>query len=188
MNSTRGACFAATRDESSVGSSHLRRGDTRSGGRLRPPNLFSAHGVERKLDPVGRFGGYHRGVRIVAVADTHLYHADLAVPDGDVFVHAGDMCRGGDLDELAATAAWIGTLPHRHKLVVAGNHDWSFVHAPAEARALIAGAGAVYLEDAAIELDGVRVWGSPWQPEFNAWAFNLPRGPALAAVWARIPA
>jgi len=28
-------------------------------------------------------------VRIVAVADTHLFHHELDVPDGDVFVHAG---------------------------------------------------------------------------------------------------
>jgi hypothetical protein len=36
-------------------------------------------------------------VRIVAVADTHLFHDGLVVPDGDVFVHAGDLCRGGNL-------------------------------------------------------------------------------------------
>ena len=34
-------------------------------------------------------------MRIVAVADTHTYHHDLAVPEGDVFVHAGDLCRRG---------------------------------------------------------------------------------------------
>jgi hypothetical protein len=39
-------------------------------------------------------------VRLVAVADTHLFTDDLVVPDGDIFVHAGDMCRGGSLDEL----------------------------------------------------------------------------------------
>jgi Icc-related predicted phosphoesterase len=33
----------------------------------------------------------------------------------------------------------------------------------------------------------VRFWGSPWQPEYLGWAFNLPRGEALAAKWALIP-
>jgi hypothetical protein len=37
-------------------------------------------------------------------------------------------------------------------------------------------------------IDGVRFWGAPWQPAFNGWAFNLPRGPELAAKWALIPA
>jgi predicted phosphohydrolase len=124
-------------------------------------------------------------MRIVAVADTHLFHHDLAVPDGDVFVHAGDMCRGGDLSELARAARWIAGLPHRHKVIVAGNHDWGFVRDPIAARAMFA--GAHYLEDSEIAIDGVRFYGSPWQPAFNGWAFNLPRGPALATVWARIP-
>jgi hypothetical protein len=124
-------------------------------------------------------------VRIVAVADTHLFHRDLVVPDGDVLVHAGDMCRGGDLVELLTAAEWILGLPHRHKVVVAGNHDWAFAREPAAARAMFR--GAHYLEDAELTLDGVRFYGSPWQPEFCDWAFNLPRGPELAAVWARIP-
>ena len=59
-------------------------------------------------------------MRIVAVADTHLFHGELAVPDGDVFVHAGDLCRGGDLDELREAAAWIAGLPHRHEIVIDG--------------------------------------------------------------------
>ncbi len=124
-------------------------------------------------------------MRIVAVADTHTFTQDLVVPDGDVFIHAGDICRGGDLDELRDAAEWMAGLPHRHKIVVAGNHDWAFVHEPAAARALFG--GMHYLQDRALELDGVRFYGSPWQPEFNAWAFNLPRGPALAEVWAKIP-
>ncbi len=34
-------------------------------------------------------------MRLVALADTHSYHAALTVPDGDVLVHAGDMTRLG---------------------------------------------------------------------------------------------
>lgn len=126
-------------------------------------------------------------MRIVAVADTHLYHDELMVPEGDVFVHAGDLCRGGELDELAVCARWIAALPHRHKIVVAGNHDWAFVNDPERARALFAGV-ATYLEDEEVSIEGVRFWGSPWQPAFNDWAFNLPRGASLAAKWALIPA
>ncbi|MDI3286077.1 metallophosphatase domain-containing protein [Polyangium sp. 15x6] len=125
-------------------------------------------------------------MRIVAVADTHLYHTQLVVPRGDVFVHAGDLCRFGDLDELAEAAAWIRSLPHRYKVVVAGNHDWAFVHHPREARALL-GKGVVYLEDSGVCIDGITFWGSPWQPAFHDWAFNLPRGEALAEKWAAIP-
>jgi predicted phosphohydrolase len=124
-------------------------------------------------------------VRIVAVADTHLFHDKLVVPDGDVFVHAGDLCRRGDLGELAAAAAWIAGLPHRHKVIVAGNHDWAFARTPPEARALFG--AAHYLQDAERTIDGVRFYGSPWQPAFHDWAFNLPRGAARARIWGKIP-
>jgi Icc-related predicted phosphoesterase len=96
------------------------------------------------------------------------------------------MCRRGDLDELRATAAWIATLPHRHKLVVAGNHDWAFVRSPDEARALISGAGAKYLEDARVAIAGFRFWGSPWTPVFHDWAFMLTPD-ELTPAWERIP-
>jgi len=128
---------------------------------------------------------YAMRVRIVAVADTHLFHDRLTLPDGDVFVHAGDLCRGGDLVELRAAARWIAGLPHRHKVVIAGNHDWAFAREPGAARAMFP--GAHYLEDDELAIEGLRFYGSPWQPEFLGWAFNLPRGPALAAVWAKIP-
>ncbi len=125
-------------------------------------------------------------MRIVAVADTHQFHDELQVPAGDVFVHAGDMCRAGDLDELAAAARFILSLPHRHKIIIAGNHDWAFVHTPETARALF-GPDVIYLQDSEAKVEGVRFYGSPWQPEYNDWAFNLPRGAELAARWALIP-
>ena len=49
------------------------------------------------------------------------------------------------------------------------------------------GAGVHYLEDSGVEIAGTRWWGSPWQPEFNSWAFNLPRGEPLSEKWALIP-
>lgn len=124
-------------------------------------------------------------MRIVAVADTHLFTDDLTVPDGDLFIHAGDMCRGGTLDELAEAVAWIAALPHRHKVIVAGNHDWAFAREPDAARAMVA--AFTYLEDSEATIEGLRIYGAPWQPEYNDWAFNLPRGAPLAAVWSRIP-
>lgn len=125
-------------------------------------------------------------MRIVAVADTHLYTDDYEVPDGDVFVHAGDLCKRGDLDELEHAATWILGLPHAHKVIVAGNHDWAFANNPPAARALFP--GVTYLQDSEATIGGLRFYGAPWQPAFHGWAFNLPRGAALAEKWARIPA
>lgn len=45
----------------------------------------------------------------------------------------------------------------------------------------------IYLQDSEVVVDGWRVWGSPWQPEFCDWAFNLPRGSKLKEKWDLIP-
>jgi Icc-related predicted phosphoesterase len=37
-------------------------------------------------------------------------------------------------------------------------------------------------------VDGTNIYGSPWQPEFYNWAFNLPKnGFGLAGKWEAIP-
>lgn len=124
-------------------------------------------------------------LRLVCLSDTHNRHAELVVPDGDVLLHAGDFTGRGTADEVAAFGAFLARLPHREKVVVAGNHDFLFQEEPERARALL---GAVtYLEDAGARVAGLQIWGSPWQPWFHDWAFNLPRGVALAEKWALVP-
>jgi predicted phosphohydrolase len=122
---------------------------------------------------------------LVCVGDTHGYHGETAVPDGDILVHAGDLTRYGDLADVEEFDRWLGSLPHPHKLVIAGNHDWCFQTHPAEARRRLT--NAVYLQDGAAGVAGLKFYGSPWQPWFLDWAFNLPRGPDLAAKWGLIP-
>ncbi|MGZ4996593.1 MAG: metallophosphoesterase [Methylobacter sp.] len=125
-------------------------------------------------------------LRLVCMSDTHFPPQALSVPDGDVLIVAGDVCLRGHDYELQLFDRFLGRLPHRHKLLVAGNHDWVLAEAGREAaQALIQ--NAIYLEDSGVEIEGVKFWGSPWQPEFCDWAFNLPRGPKLAKVWAKIP-
>jgi 3',5'-cyclic AMP phosphodiesterase CpdA len=51
-------------------------------------------------------------LRIVCISDTHGHHRELSVPAGDLLVHAGDLTRKGELDELRNLNAWLGTLPH----------------------------------------------------------------------------
>ena len=126
-------------------------------------------------------------MRLVLLSDTHNQHADLPpIPDGDLLVHAGDLTCRGTLPELCSALHFLAALPHRHKIVIAGNHDRLFETDPGLARSLIP-AGVTYLEDAGTVVEGVRIWGSPWQPAFMDWAYNLRTRDALAARWARIP-
>lgn len=125
-------------------------------------------------------------IRIVVISDTHNRHLKApSLPDGDVLLHAGDFSVKGSLAELAYFNDWLGSLPHPQKIVIAGNHDWCLQRTPVAARQLLT--AATYLEDTGIWIAGLHIWGSPWQPWFHNWAFNLPRGGELAAVWRKIP-
>lgn len=123
-------------------------------------------------------------MRVVCLSDTHGRHGTIVVPDGDLLIHAGDSTKRGTRPEIEAFDAWLGGLPHRHKVVIAGNHDFGFEQ-DVTARTWIR--HAIYLQDEGAVIDGLRIWGSPWQPRFFDWAFNLDRGLALAAVWAKVP-
>ncbi len=124
-------------------------------------------------------------MHIVCLSDTHDLHGQLQVPDGDLLIHAGDATMSGTPAQIEAFDRWLGRLPHRHKVVIAGNHDWAFQRTPTRARSLIR--HATYLEHEEATVEGLRIWGSPWQPWFFDWVFNLQRGPEIAAKWARIP-
>jgi Icc-related predicted phosphoesterase len=122
---------------------------------------------------------------IVAISDTHGRHRALKIPPGDVLVHAGDLTRRGKFQELDELDELFASLPHRYKVVIAGNHDWCFQEQPAAAAARLK--HAIYLQDEGVTLEGVRFWGSPWQPWFYDWAFNLRRGAEIRAKWELIP-
>jgi len=123
--------------------------------------------------------------RIVAMGDTHGCHARLEVPDGDILIHAGDLTARGTLPQLQQAADWLRSLPHRHKLIIAGNHDFALERSPAEAVPLLH--GLTYLLDEEVTVEGLRIWGSPWQPWFFDWAFNLQRGADIDRKWQLIP-
>ena len=126
-------------------------------------------------------------MRVIAISDTHNCHSELVLPDGDVLVHSGDATNLGKIHEVAAFAQWMGKQPFAHKIFVAGNHDFLFERHGPLARGVIESAGIIYLQDQEKVIDGVKFYGSPWQPRFYDWAFNLDRGPLLAKVWDRIP-
>jgi predicted phosphohydrolase len=127
-------------------------------------------------------------MRLVFISDTHN-HTDFRIPQGDVLVHAGDATGSGTPEEVDAFLEWFASQPHPHKIFIAGNHDWLFQTSPDLAQLMLAEhSGVTYLQDSGVVLDGVRFWGSPWQPWFNDWAFNLrPGGEAIRRVWNMIP-
>ncbi|XP_061188153.1 metallophosphoesterase MPPED2-like isoform X2 [Saccostrea echinata] len=153
-------------------------------------------------------------VRFVCISDTHakLWKMKDQIPTGDVLLHAGDFTNVGWPAEVKELNDILGQLPHKHKIVIAGNHDLTFddemIQNQPEAvekfglglekvKTYLISQGVssvkelltncLYLEDACVELYGIKIYGSPWQPEFFNWGFNLPRGQPCLSKWDLIP-
>lgn len=61
-------------------------------------------------------------VRVVCISDTHDQIV-AAVPPGDLLIHAGDLTNAGTPEDLQKQIDWLAAQPHRHKIVIGGNHD-----------------------------------------------------------------
>ncbi|RIB13944.1 Metallo-dependent phosphatase-like protein [Gigaspora rosea] len=146
--------------------------------------------------------------RFVCVSDTHnkVSLKTYNVPEGDVLIHSGDLTEVGKLDQIKTAVDWIKSLPHKYKIVIAGNHDttldkpfyeesWNrFHHDKEDADEAInmvrnAGHGIVYLEDESFTIpeNGYQIYGSPYTPRFYDWAFNGDRGSFFNEKWSKIP-
>jgi len=103
-----------------------------------------------------------------------------------MLIHAGDLTNTGKREQLEETVDWLRSLSHRHRIAIAGNHDWIFERLCDVGVRILERAGIVYLQDTGVTIEGLHLYGSPWQPAFMNWAFNVPRG-GLANYWDRIP-
>lgn len=128
-------------------------------------------------------------MQLVILSDSHGLHEKIRVPDGDTLIHCGDLTDDIGRAALREFLVWFNALPHANKIFIAGNHDMAFEKWPDLTQAMVKeiAPNCIYLQDSGCEIDGVKFWGSPYQPAFCNWAFNLPRGPELKRHWDMIP-
>lgn len=122
---------------------------------------------------------------ICFISDTHNKHKQLNIPECDFLIHSGDISSMGYEHEIVSFLSWFNKQKARYKIFVAGNHDWLYEKNRTLAKSLIP-EGIIYLEDEAIELEGLNFYGSPVQLEFCNWAFNRSEE-SLARYWEGIP-
>ena len=112
----------------------------------------------------------------------------LPLPDGDVLVHAGDSTGSGSLPQIDDFTRWMGSQPHRHKVLIAGNHDFAFDSSLRDpvwaewARNMCENNGVTYLCGEEATIEGVKFYGFPWQPIYKWMAFNARQG----ELWGRL--
>ena len=126
-------------------------------------------------------------IRIVCISDTHTQK--LSIPSGDVLIHAGDLTNTGTTSEIQVQIDWLNSLPHEHKIAIAGNHD-SYLdprsRAPSDVNNRLDWGSMHYLQHSSVRLkfpghgDNGRVlniYGAPQIPACGGkeFAFQYPR-------------
>lgn len=125
-------------------------------------------------------------LRLVIISDTHSLHRQLTIPEGDVLIFSGDMCGLGLEKEIVDFNDWLGKQPCKHKIVIAGNHDYPFTKFVLGWNKRLL-SNAHYLENEEIVIDGVKFYGSPMTPTFCGWWFMADRGEEIKKYWDMIP-
>ena len=125
-------------------------------------------------------------MRIWHISDTHTFHELLEIPeDIDMVIHSGDCSNPRDPynnePEVRGFIDWFGGLPIKHKIFVAGNHDTS-IEKGFVTKADFNDHAIHYLENETIEIEGIKIFGSPYTPQFGQWAFMKART-KLDRIW-----
>jgi predicted phosphodiesterase len=128
-------------------------------------------------------------MRVCCISDTHASHHEVIVPECDLLIHAGDLTADAGRAALRDFVRWFEKQPAKHKVFIAGNHDWAFEKWPDLAKLLVKeeGPSCIYLQDSGVEIEGFKIWGSPVTPRFYDWAFNRDRGADIQRHWDLIP-
>jgi len=133
-------------------------------------------------------------MRVVCISDTHNKHNKLILPPGDCLIHAGDFSAIGRHHEVEHFLKWFSKQDFKYKVFIAGNHDLSFQDELSWKRKILKQyihsennpSHIYYLQHKSITLEGVKIFGSPWSPEFGNWAFGYKRELA-DKYWKKIP-
>merc|ERR1711862_470904 len=129
-------------------------------------------------------------MRFIHISDTHSGHNKLKNwPEADAIIHSGDFCKNlGYYDQVKEFAEWFKNLNYKHKIIISGNHECTFDLArekyfrtkhkylskiegymgPAKNHAeiksmILDDPNFIYLEEQQIEIDGIKIWGTPVQ-------------------------
>ena len=129
-------------------------------------------------------------MKIWHISDTHTYHDLLTIPEGiDMVIFSGDCSNPRDPyanePEIRAFIDWYSELNIQYKIFVAGNHD-SSIEKGLVTKKDFEDKGIVYLENEGVEIEGLKIWGSPNTPTFGNWSFMKARE-KINRVWEHIP-
>ena len=117
-------------------------------------------------------------MKIWHISDTHENHNQLIIPpDVDMIIHSGDESNSPNIQniqECRSFLEWYSQLPIKYKILVAGNHSTAIANKWIT-RNEIEAYGIIYLEHEYTEIEGIKIFGSPYTPTFGNWSFMKSR-------------
>ncbi|PAV68149.1 hypothetical protein WR25_09497 isoform C [Diploscapter pachys] len=157
--------------------------------------------VQKALDPLKPINeptpaDRDKFLKVVCISDTHEQldkFKERGIPDGDVLIHAGDFVNQGSSEKIEEFNQILGTLPHRTKIVVAGNHELGFDPIEADFSSLFQIIKPFFNSrrpKCAIcrtLVNGVKFYGASNHP-LPSYPFYTARGQEMQYAWSKIPA
>ncbi len=127
-----------------------------------------------------------------------MKHKELtsSIPTSDLIIHSGDYTHVGYKHQVQQFCKWYNELKNvGKKIFINGNHEKHVETNPEFLESTLKQyPNLVHLQDETYGLydmdvdKTINIYGSPWQPEFCNWGFNLPRnGSELKEKWDNIP-
>jgi hypothetical protein len=102
---------------------------------------------------------------IAFLGDTHELHREVLIPPATILIHTGDFTMfSRSARAIEDFNTWLGELPHRHKILILGNHEVSWQWDPSMQRMIT---NARLLLNEGITIDGLRVWGAAPTPLYG---------------------
>lgn len=135
-------------------------------------------------------------MKLTFISDTHTFmydkhYKELILPEGYILCFSGDfMSSGYKHKELNHFLKWLSKQPFKYKIFIAGNHDRFLEDNILLAEDIISryqDNGIIYLKNSSFEIDGLKFYGTPYQPYFCGWAFNVPDFDKLVNIYRQIP-
>ena len=108
----------------------------------------------------------------------------------DLLIIAGDLCATNTEKEYDDFWRWMLYQPHEYVVIIGGNHD-NFLQENPDFFPNSGGQFS-YLCDSGCEINGMKIWGSPWTKTFEGMnpkckAFTVDSDEELAEKWEMIP-
>lgn len=96
----------------------------------------------------------------------------MNLPYADVLIHSGDFTLDGEEEEVIKFNEWLGKLPHKHKIVIAGNHEICLdLKFKLNIKKILS--NCTYLEHQSAIVNNINIFGTPYQPVYYDMAFNI---------------